>query len=194
VASLGPVVRTDAAERRGIGVGAFLLALVTAGALAHVGVRMKGIEVAYDLGREKRVNTQLEEERRRLNIEIGMLKDPGRVVAIARDKLKMGPPAPTDVVRLEPGQVLGATVPAPAEAPKRSDRAAARASANAKAARAKRETATASVTPPAAAPATDDAEPTPSAPAMPEAVAPAGTRANEGDAPAKGVPANEGDE
>jgi cell division protein FtsL len=100
------VVQTG--QKRGLGVGAFLLALVTAGALAHVGVRMKGIEVAYDLGREKRVNTQLEEERRRLNIEIGMLKDPVRVVAIARETLKMGPPAPTAIVRIVPGQVLGA--------------------------------------------------------------------------------------
>jgi cell division protein FtsL len=106
------VVQTG--RKRGIGVGAFLLALVTLGALAHVGVRMKGIEVAYDLGKEKRVNTQLEEERRRLNIEIGMLKDPVRVVAFARDKLKMGPAAPADIVRLGPGTVLGASSPASA--------------------------------------------------------------------------------
>ena len=107
------VVQTDAQHRRGIGVGAFLLALVTAGAMAHVGVRMKGIEVAYDLGREKQINTKLEEERRRLNIEIGMLKDPVRVVSFARDKLKMGPPAASDIVRLAPGQVLGAPVAEP---------------------------------------------------------------------------------
>jgi cell division protein FtsL len=105
-------VRAEMGGRRGIGVGAFVLALVTAGAMAHVGVRMKGIEVAYDLGRERRVNTQLEEERRRLNIEIGMLKDPVRVVGIARDKLKMGPPA--DIVRLAPGQTLGVRPEAPA--------------------------------------------------------------------------------
>ena len=105
-------VRAEMGGRRGIGVGAFVLALVTAGAMAHVGVRMKGIEVAYDLGRERRVNTQLEEERRRLNIEIGMLKDPVRVVGIARDKLKMGPPA--DIVRLAPGQTLGVRPETPA--------------------------------------------------------------------------------
>lgn len=113
-----PVVNTGVVTggRRGLGVGAFLLAVLTAGAMAHVGVRMKGIEVAYDLGREKRVNKQLEEERRRLNIEIGMLKDPVRVVTFARDTLKMGPPAPTDIVKLAPGQVLGAAAAAP-EAP-----------------------------------------------------------------------------
>jgi len=111
--AVAAAVRAELGSRRGIGVGAFVLALVTAGALAHVGVRMKGIEVAYDLGRERRINTQLEEERRRLNIEIGMLKDPVRVVGIARDKLKMGPPAPSDIVRLTPGQVLGARPEAP---------------------------------------------------------------------------------
>jgi cell division protein FtsL len=103
---LGPVVRTDVGNRRGVGVWAFALALLTAGALAHVAVRMHGIQIAYELGRERRANTELEEQRRRLNIEIGMLKDPGRVVGIARDKLQMGPPAPADVVRLDPGVVL----------------------------------------------------------------------------------------
>jgi cell division protein FtsL len=94
-APIPPVILGD---RRGIGVWAFLLALVTAGALAHVAVRMQGIEVAYDLGRERRKNTELEEQRRRLNIEIGMLKDPVRVVHIARDELHMNPPSPRDVV------------------------------------------------------------------------------------------------
>ena len=40
-----------------------------------------------------------DEQRRRLNIEIGMLKDPDRVIGIAREKLGMGPPAPENVVR-----------------------------------------------------------------------------------------------
>ena len=99
----------------GIGVGGFLLALVTAGALTHVAVRMKGIEVAYALGRERRISADLEEQRRRLQIEIGMLKDPGRVVSLARDKLKMGPPAAGDIVRAGPGAL--AAIPAPAAAP-----------------------------------------------------------------------------
>jgi len=85
-------------ERSGAGVACFLLAIVTAGALAHVAVRIKSIEVAYALGRERHIATELEEQRRRLQIEIGMLKDPGRVVMIARDQLKMGPPGP-DAIR-----------------------------------------------------------------------------------------------
>ena len=94
------LVRSEVGKKKGIGVGAFLLALVTAGALAHVAVRMKGIEVAYELGREKRTAKELEEQRRRLNIEIGMLKDPVRVVGIARDKLGMGPPPAAAIIEM----------------------------------------------------------------------------------------------
>jgi cell division protein FtsL len=111
-------VHTNLRGRRGVGVWAFLLALVTAGALAHVAVRMRGIQIAYDLGRERRINTELEEQRRRLNIEIGMLKDPDRVIGIAREKLHMGPPAPENVVRLDSGALgrrpVAAVLPAPA--------------------------------------------------------------------------------
>ena len=112
----GAVVKPDLGNRRGAGVWAFLLALCTAGALAHVAVRMHGIQIAYALGRERRTNTQLEEQRRRLNIEIGMLKDPDRVIGIAREKLGMGPPAPENVVRLEGGALGRRPEPPPAPA------------------------------------------------------------------------------
>jgi cell division protein FtsL len=104
--SLNPVMKPDLGNRRGVGVWAFLLALCTVGALAHVAVRMHSIQIAYALGRERRTNTELEEQRRRLNIEIGMLKDPDRVIGIAREKLGMGPPAPENVVRLNSGSLL----------------------------------------------------------------------------------------
>jgi cell division protein FtsL len=111
-----PVVKPDLGNRRGVGVWAFLLALCTVGALAHVAVRMHSIQIAYALGRERRANTELEEQRRRLNIEIGMLKDPDRIIGIAREKLGMGPPAPENVVRLNSGSLLppvAAAVPPP---------------------------------------------------------------------------------
>ena len=111
------VVRPDVGNRRGVGVWAFLLALVTVAALAHVGVRMHGIQIAYDLGRERRINTELEEYRRKLNIEIGMLKDPDRIITIAREQLHMAPPAQEAVVRLQAGVVLS-TPPPPAVAGK----------------------------------------------------------------------------
>lgn len=122
-----PTVRAD--ERRGLGVGGVVLAIVTAGALAHVAVRIKSIEVAYALGRERHVATELEEQRRRLQIEIGMLKDPGRVVTIARDKLQMGPPDPDAIRAIGDPRPLLEAVPAPAPAPAAHARPAAHASA-----------------------------------------------------------------
>jgi cell division protein FtsL len=112
--SVSEVVKTDVGNRRGVGVWAFLLALCTAGALTHVGVRMHSIQIAYALGKERKTNTHLQEQRRRLNIEIGMLKAPERIIGMARDELAMGPPAQSDVVRLGPGVTLQ---PAPAAVP-----------------------------------------------------------------------------
>ncbi len=86
----------------GKGVGALLLIVVTAGALGHVAVRLKGIDVAYAIGKEQRARAELEEQRRRLQIEIGMLKDPVRVVTIARQTLGMGPPSPGAIRALAP--------------------------------------------------------------------------------------------
>ena len=112
------IVKPDLGNRRGVGIWAFLLALCTVGALAHVAVRMHGIQIAYALGRERRINTELAEQRRRLNIEIGMLKDPDRVIGIAREKLGMGPPAPENVVRLDSGRLVPrAAAPVAAPAP-----------------------------------------------------------------------------
>jgi hypothetical protein len=54
----------------------------------------------------------MEEQRRRLQIEIGMLKDPRRVIAIARDKLNMGPPAPEAIWRLGAARQGSALPPA----------------------------------------------------------------------------------
>jgi len=109
-----PIPTTRADERRGMGVGAVVLAIITLGALAHVAVRIKSIEVAYALGRERHVATELEEQRRRLQIEIGMLKDPGRVVTIARDKLKMGPPDADAIRAIGDSRPLLDAVPAAA--------------------------------------------------------------------------------
>jgi cell division protein FtsL len=119
-ATLNPIVKPDLGNRRGVGVWAFLLGLCTVGALAHVAVRMHSIQIAYALGRERHTNTELAEQRRRLNIEIGMLKDPDRVIGIARERLGMGPPAPENVVRLDSGRLApraAAPVATPGGAP-----------------------------------------------------------------------------
>lgn len=91
---------------RGLGWPAFLLAVLMVGALAHVAVRLHGLELAYDLARQRKIQSALEEQRRRLQTEIGMLKDPTRIVALARDRLQMGPPRAEDIRRLARGVSL----------------------------------------------------------------------------------------
>lgn len=87
----------DGKRRLSMGLIGLVVLGVTLVAIAHVAVHAKRIEVAIALGKEERSFRALTEERRHLEIEIGMLKDPARIIAIARDQLGMGPPAPTDI-------------------------------------------------------------------------------------------------
>ncbi len=87
----------DGRRRLSMGLIGLVVLGVTAGAIAHVAVHAKRIEVAIALGKEERTYRALVDERRHLEIEIGMLKDPARIIAIARDQLGMGPPAPADI-------------------------------------------------------------------------------------------------
>ena len=91
------VESAGAGRRLSLGLIALVVLGVTLGATAHVAVHAKRIEVAIALGKEERAFHDLTQERRHLEIEIGMLKDPARIIAIARDHLGMKPPAPTDI-------------------------------------------------------------------------------------------------
>ncbi len=87
----------DGHRRLGTGLIGLIVLGVTLGATAHVAVHAKRIEVAIALGKEERAFRELTLQRRNLEIEIGMLKDPARVIAIARDRLGMRPPASEDI-------------------------------------------------------------------------------------------------
>jgi cell division protein FtsL len=94
----------DGRRRLGAGLVGLLVLGVTLGATAHVAVHAKRIEVAIALGKEERAFRELTEQRRNLEIEIGMLKDPARIIGIARDKLGMHPPLPEDIHPLTHGR------------------------------------------------------------------------------------------
>jgi cell division protein FtsL len=87
----------DGRRRLSVGIIALVVLGVTLIATAHVAVHAKRIEVAIALGKEERAFRELTEQRRHLEIEIGMLKDPARIIAIARDRLGMRPPSATDI-------------------------------------------------------------------------------------------------
>jgi hypothetical protein len=87
----------DLRRRLSLGLIGVVILGLTLGGIAHVAVHAKRIEVAIALGKEERVHRELIEAQRNLEIEIGMLKDPGRTIAIARDQLGMRAPLPTDI-------------------------------------------------------------------------------------------------
>lgn len=87
----------DPRRRLSISLIGLIVLGVTLGGTAHVAVHAKRIEVAIALGKEERIHRELTEEKQHLEIEIGMLKDPARIITIARDQLGMRPPLPSDI-------------------------------------------------------------------------------------------------
>jgi cell division protein FtsL len=71
---------------------------LTLGALGHVAVHLKHLEVALQLGDARKERARLEEQRRQLVLEVGVLKDPTRIMEVARERLGLGPPSAADIV------------------------------------------------------------------------------------------------
>ena len=82
-----------AGSRRRFGNVVFCVVLLglTLGALGHVAVQAKKVEVALLLGKEQALHDELVAQQRHLRNEIGRLKDPRRLVQIAQTKLGMTP-------------------------------------------------------------------------------------------------------
>jgi hypothetical protein len=80
-----PRGRSLRAPRVSSGVFCLVLLGLTLGALAHVAVHAKQVEVGLLLGRERAAHDALLAERRHLEIELGRLKDPARLVKFAQD-------------------------------------------------------------------------------------------------------------
>lgn len=94
-----PVSEEHARRRRpGTGVASLVLLGLTLAALGHVAVHLKHYEVALALGEARRERAALEERRRQLHLEIGVYKDPTRVMEVAREKLGLAQPSAADIV------------------------------------------------------------------------------------------------
>jgi cell division protein FtsL len=94
------VLPADRLRGRGMGTGVACLVLLglTVAALAHVAVQARHLDVALALGQEQKVQAELLEQRRRLKNEISRLKEPGRISALARERLNMAAVDPADIV------------------------------------------------------------------------------------------------
>ena len=78
----------------------FLLALLgaTLAALGHVAVQAKTVEVALGLAAARDQHEELVAERRRLELLVGELKDPGRLMAEGRKRGMIATPAAIRVI------------------------------------------------------------------------------------------------
>ena len=65
---------------------------VIAAAVAHVSLRLGVIRLGYAIGQHTRERRTLEEEQRRLRLELSFLRSPSRIERLARDKLHMERP------------------------------------------------------------------------------------------------------
>lgn len=81
--------------RRRAGNALFCLVLLglTVFALGHVAVQAKMVEVGLKLAQEQAAHEDLTAEQRHLQLDIGRLKEPRRLVQVARTKLGMTPQA-----------------------------------------------------------------------------------------------------
>jgi cell division protein FtsL len=91
-------------------------ALVGAAA-AHVALRMKVVRLGYEISERTRERRALDEEHRRLMLERSMLRDPARIERLAREKLGMRRPDPTQIRIAPPRTEVAQVAPAPAPAP-----------------------------------------------------------------------------
>lgn len=65
------------------------IVLVALGALCHVSIHLRAIQLAYELAQETRTLETLEETSRKLRAETAFLKSPERIEKIARQQLGM---------------------------------------------------------------------------------------------------------
>jgi cell division protein FtsL len=82
--------------RRALVLGAVLIGLC----LAQVWLQLQVTRLGYELSDARRVQLRLEHERRELEVELATLRAPGRIDALARERLGMTPPRPGQVVVL----------------------------------------------------------------------------------------------
>ncbi len=96
--------------RRGVSLGviffellpaALLVVLFATVGIVHVTSRVLVVKVGYQLSSLDQASSDLMREHDRLKLELATLRSPSRLEAIARQKLNMGPPAPSAILHVK---------------------------------------------------------------------------------------------
>ena len=75
-------------------------------ALAHVGLRLRVIQIGYALGTRLQEQRELEEEQRKLQLEQALLRNPERIEKVAHQRLGMLRPDPAHIRVVHVGRVV----------------------------------------------------------------------------------------
>jgi cell division protein FtsL len=95
------VPRIDRSERRRHHWTALLLSLcLVAVVLLHVWLRLQVVRMGYALSTTSKLESQLEQERRELTVELATLSSPDRLEAMARKRLGLVTPEKGQVIVL----------------------------------------------------------------------------------------------
>ncbi len=114
-------LRPSRSRRPVILVAAALFAVVVTGALGHVTIRLGVIRLGYAISEGSHERRELEEQNRRLRVELSLLRSPQRIEHLAADKLGMTRPEASQVRVL---RTVGSVGPKLAEATRRNGLAA----------------------------------------------------------------------
>jgi len=91
----------DASARIGYSTWIFIATVLMAVALLYVWSHIHMTELEYRIARELSSQEQIEEEQRKLKVELATLKSPQRIETIAREKLQMTYPERQQVIILK---------------------------------------------------------------------------------------------
>ena len=75
--------------------GAF--AILVCASVAHVSLRYRAIRTGYEIGERLQEKRELEEEGRKLRLQLSLLRSPDRIERLAREKLGMVRPSPEKI-------------------------------------------------------------------------------------------------
>ncbi|HPM41627.1 MAG TPA: cell division protein FtsL [bacterium] len=94
--------KSAAAGRRHIRHVAILVAIGVVFMLAFVWIRIRVIQLGYEVSRIRKETSELKQQKNRLEAEVESLKSPSRLEAIARDRFMMRLPMSDEIVIVGP--------------------------------------------------------------------------------------------
>jgi cell division protein FtsL len=92
--------RRQIQRRRVIGLWIFIMAIFITELLVYTWSRLQCIQIGYEISNEAKKRRERISIQKNLKIELATLKSPKRISKIARERLKMAPPSPEQIISI----------------------------------------------------------------------------------------------